>query len=398
MPAPSANLARRAAAVRDAIVNVQLDALVVTHLPNIRYLTNFAGTTAILVLTREGAWFITDGRYATEASSLLSADAGPPDTTLVRVERTYEEALFDTLRRAPALRIGFEAAHLTVKRLRWLEAALHGWRGRREGSPELVATERLVEQARVLKDAYEVAVLTEASRKLSEVARRVMSRLRPGLTEREVARLIDDLMAAVGFERPAFDTIVAAGASSALPHARPGTRPIQSGELVLLDFGGVSDGYCVDLTRTVAMGRPPAQAEKLHATVLEAQRAALSTVGVGVIASRVDAAARTVLETAGLADAFSHSTGHGLGLEIHEEPRIGRRFEPTPDQQSGRLPPPPVDSELAAGMVFTIEPGAYVPGLGGVRIEDDVLVTEAGCEVLTDVPRELTLQEAGGRR
>jgi Xaa-Pro aminopeptidase len=393
MPAPSSHLERRAGAVRATLAAADLDALLVTHLPNIRYLTNFAGTTAVLVLAREGIWFVTDGRYVTEVGSLLSSGSGPPATTLVRVARTYEETLLDVLRAAGAARVGVEAASLTVKRLRWLEAALTG-AGRHTA---LVSTERAIEQARVRKDGYELDVLRAAACRLSEVACAALDGLRPGPTERQIARRIDELLATAGFERPAFETIVAAGPASALPHARAGDRPLGAGQLVLLDFGGVSDGYCVDLTRTVALGALPPAAERLHGAVLEAQQAALQAVRPSVAASRVDAAARGVLEAAGFGEAFSHSTGHGLGLEVHEEPRIGRRLEPTADQQAGRLPPPPLDLDLAVGMVFTIEPGAYVPGLGGVRIEDDVVVTDAGCEVLTEVPRGLTGKAPGPR-
>lgn len=381
--------------MRDAIAGLGLDALVITHLPNVRYLTNFAGTTAMLVLAREGLWFITDGRYVTEVGSLLSSPGGPSATTLVRVERTYEEALLGVLRASGVRRVGFEAASLTVKRLSWLEAAFGPAAGPAALTPAyrglLVPTERVIERLRIRKDAHELGLLKEAACRLSRVALQVLEELRSGPSEREVARHIDDLLLAAGFERPAFDTIVASGPQSALPHARPCDRAIARGELVLLDFGGVSDGYCVDLTRTVALGTAPHEADRLHSAVLEAQRAAIQAVRPGVPASRVDGAARGILEAAGLAEAFPHGTGHGLGLEVHEEPRISRRHEPTAEQQAGRVPPPPIDEELAPGMVFTIEPGAYVPGVGGVRIEDDIVVTDEGCEVLTDVPRGLTL-------
>ncbi len=174
-----------------------------------------------------------------------------------------------------------------------------------------------------------------------------------------------------GFTRPAFETIVASGPHSAFPHARPTDRRVAAGEPTVLDFGGVYDGYCVDLTRTVQLGAISQPQERLYAAVREAQQAAIEAVRPGVAASSIDAAAREVLERHGLGEAFGHGTGHGLGLEVHEEPRIARL--------SPRLP----DQVLEPGMVFTIEPGAYVPGLGGVRIEDDVLVTDHGCEVLT---------------
>jgi Xaa-Pro aminopeptidase len=184
-------------------------------------------------------------------------------------------------------------------------------------------------------------------------------------------------MREAGYERTAFDTIVASGPHSAMPHYRAGSRTLAPGDLVVLDFGGVLDGYCCDLTRTVSIGEPSPASRRLYDSVRDAHTAALAAVRPGIDASAVDAAARNVLIDRGLGDAFGHGTGHGLGLDVHEEPRVGKP----------RADLPPVT--LSAGMVFTIEPGAYLPGFGGVRIEDDVLVTESGCEVLTRVPREL---------
>ncbi|HEY3884427.1 MAG TPA: M24 family metallopeptidase, partial [Vicinamibacterales bacterium] len=217
----------------------------------------------------------------------------------------------------------------------------------------------------------EIAALREGGRRLAAIAARLPEWARPGRTEREIADDIESAMRAAGFSRPAFETIAAAGPNSALPHARPGDRPLQDGDATVLDFGGVYDGYCVDLTRTVQLGAASEGLRRLYDAVAEAQETAIQSVRPGIAATAVDAAARSVLERHGLGDAFGHGTGHGLGLEVHEEPRITR---PSP-----QLP----DPLLEPGMVFTIEPGAYVPGLGGVRIEDDVLVTETGCEILT---------------
>jgi Xaa-Pro aminopeptidase len=197
------------------------------------------------------------------------------------------------------------------------------------------------------------------------------------MRERALAAVLEAAIREAGFDRLAFDTIVASGPHAALPHYRAGDRILVPGDLLVLDFGGVLDGYCCDLTRTVSVGWPSAESERLHDAVRAAQHAAIAAVGPGIDASAVDAAARGVLQARGLGEAFGHGTGHGLGLEVHEEPRISQR----------RGDAPPV--ALAPGMVFTVEPGAYLPGFGGVRIEDDVLVTETGCEVLTAVPRDL---------
>jgi Xaa-Pro aminopeptidase len=211
------------------------------------------------------------------------------------------------------------------------------------------------------------------------VASTVASAVERGRTEGEVAMLIDWRIREAGFARSAFDTIVAAGPNSALPHARPGERRITEGDLVVLDFGGVYDSYCVDLTRTVSVGAASPRVKEVYAAVREAHDRAIAAVAPGRSRFEIDAAARDTLVAHGLGDAFGHGTGHGLGIEVHEDPRITRR-RPDVDTQ---------DEAVAAGMIFTIEPGAYLPGWGGVRIEDDVLVTNDGVEVLTDVTTEL---------
>ena len=350
-----------------------IDALVVTHLPNLQYLTGFVGSAGVGVILEDACLLLVDFRYATAAGELARTLDG-----LLRVEtldRSYDEAIVECLAREAAGRIGIEAAYLPVSRFNAISAGLAA-KGPLPSRSDaraavLVPTERIVERARLIKDAVEIAALREGARRLAAVARQVPPMVRAGRTEREIAGDIELAIRDAGFSRLAFDTIVASGPNSALPHARPTGRAVQSGDATVLDFGGVYDGYCVDLTRTVQLGTASAALLDLYGAVAEAQQAALAAVRPGVASSRVDAAAREVLERHGLGDAFGHGTGHGLGLEIHEEPRIAR---PMP-----RLP----DIVLEPGMVFTIEPGAYVPGVGGVRIEDDVLVTETGCEVLT---------------
>jgi Xaa-Pro aminopeptidase len=235
----------------------------------------------------------------------------------------------------------------------------------------------LIEDLRRVKDVAELAVLREGGVRLSEAARGVLADdvARPGRTELEVAAEIDARVRAVGFTRAAFDTIVASGPRSALPHARPTDRRLEPGEVVVLDFGGVYGGYCVDLTRTVCLGRPSAEVDRQYEAVLTAQRAGCAAVRPGVPPAEVDGAARRVLEAAGLGEVFAHGTGHGLGLEIHEAPRLAR-----PRPEDAAQPP------LEAGVVCTIEPGAYVTARAGIRIEDDVVVTGDGHERITDVP------------
>jgi len=238
-----------------------------------------------------------------------------------------------------------------------------------------------VETVRIQKDAYELGVLREGARRLSSVASAVPADIRVGQSELELAHAIDRRMLEAGFEKPAFDTIVAAGPNGALPHAHPGERKLAEGDLVVLDFGGVWDSYCVDLTRTVSLGPASAEAKRVYGAVLKAHDRAIDAVRPGESRFAIDAAARDSLAADGLGEVFGHGTGHGLGLEVHEEPRIGRRRPKLDDAAT--------DVAVMTGMVFTIEPGAYLPGWGGVRIEDDVVVTENGVEVLTDTTTEL---------
>jgi Xaa-Pro aminopeptidase len=353
-----------------------INALVVTHLPNIRYLTGFAGTAGVVVLTGQACYLIVDFRYQSVARALVAADVElSRNVTVVNPPRSYDETLVDVLRESGVRRIGIEAASMPVSRFNRLSSALAAAAPTPLRSPDacpaIVPTERLIESGRVIKDDREIGTFKEAGRRLLEAAEEVVRLPRPGLRETDLAAEVDAVLRKVGFERPAFETIVASGPNNALPHARPTARALEAGDGVVLDFGGVYDGYCVDLTRTVQLGVAGGDFRRLFAAVAEAQQAAIAAVRPGVKASTVDGAARAVLGRYGLEEAFGHGTGHGLGLEVHEEPRIGRPLAGQPDMV------------LQPGMVFTIEPGVYLEGIGGVRIEDDVLVTEDGCLVLT---------------
>jgi Xaa-Pro aminopeptidase len=288
------------------------------------------------------------------------------------VPASYEEALISCLAEIGVAAVGFEAAHVSVARYEWWRQTIAG----RSLDITLRSTERVVEQARVIKDAFEVATLREAAARLDIVMPRVVAAVRAGEAEGRIAAVIEAAMREAGYERLAFDTIVASGPHAAMPHYRAGTRVLASGDLVVLDFGGVLDGYCCDLTRTVSIGPPSREMRRVYEAVRDAQAAAIAAVKPGIDASAVDTAARDLLRDRGLGEAFGHGTGHGLGLDVHEEPRVGK---PRADLAPVTLVP---------NMVFTIEPGAYLPGSGGVRIEDDVLVTDAGCELLTHVGRD----------
>lgn len=341
-----------------------LDALLVTHPPNICYLTGLQASAGAAVIVRDRCVLVVDSRYATSARAIADK------TSSVEVEVSsghLDPAIVKVLSRVGARSTGVEAEHLPVGRFNRLQSGVT--------AGVLVPIERAVERLRVVKDEGEIAIFREAGRRISAVARRLREFAQVGWTELEVAAAIDAAMRTAGFERAAFETIVASGPNGALPHARPTDRKLRDGDGVVLDFGGVYDGYCVDLTRTLQLGSVPAGFRRMFEAVREAQAAAIAAVRPGARATDIDGAARRVLEAHGLGEAFGHGTGHGLGLEVHEEPRLS--------------PLAPADAVVSAGMVFTIEPGAYVPGLGGVRIEDDVLVVSGGCELLTDVPAQL---------
>ncbi|MDA1183715.1 MAG: Xaa-Pro peptidase family protein [Acidobacteria bacterium] len=372
LPASTLLVARHAR-LRQRLDTLSLDALVVTCAPNIRYLSNHTGSAGVFVLTRDGAHLLVDFRYRDAVASLQRSSSACPDLVVRDVPASYDEALLECLGDLGASVVGFEAAHVPV--------ATHGrWQrmaGARQVDVTFTATESIVEDARVVKDSFEIATLRDAAARLTGVARSALDAVRAGETEWAVAGTIDAAIRDAGYERPAFDTIVASGPNAARPHHHPGDRVLADGDLVVLDFGGVLNGYCCDLTRMASVGAPSSDARRLYDAVYDAHQAAIAAVRPGVESTAVDAAARSLLDSRGLGAAFGHSTGHGLGLDVHELPRIARARA---DAAGVRLEP---------GMVFTIEPGAYVPGVGGVRIEDDVLVTETGCDVLTAVPHGL---------
>jgi Xaa-Pro aminopeptidase len=373
--ATSDHLAARHVRLRRALVESASDALIVTRRANLFYLSNLTGSAGVMVLTPDAIRLVLDFRYLTDARRLLASGAAPPGAVVVPVDGSYDETLLTVLAAAGCRAPAFEADDLSFARYQWLRARL-------DADVVLQPTRDLVERLRECKDDHEVAVLRRAARALSDLVPWVFGQVRVGRSEREIAAAVDDRMRSSGFSKPAFDTIIGSGPNGALPHATAGDRLIAPGDLVVADFGGVMDGYCVDLTRTVAVGQPSAEARRVHAAVLDAQRAAVAAVRPGVPASDVDRAARGVLERAGLGEVFGHGTGHGLGIEVHEGPRVSRA-------RASGLAADSDGDRLVPGMVFTVEPGAYLPGWGGVRIEDDVLVTSDGCEELTEAPRDL---------
>ena len=370
-------LGARHDATRRRLEALGLERLLVTSLPNVTWLTGFDGSAAAALVEPDRVVLITDRRYEEAA-----ADLARPGLDVVLVEQTYDETLVAVVG-AGTGGTGYEAAHLTAQRLRWLIAALAARRWPAEA--RFHPTVDLIEAGRLIKDEWEVGRLRDAARRVSAVLMGVLADLRVGQRESDVAQALEAGLRRTGATRPAFDTIVASGPRSALPHGRAAGRMLEPGDLVVLDFGGVYGGYCVDLTRTVELAPGSLEAARVHAAVAEAQRAAIAAIRPGIAFTEVDRAARAVLGEAGLADRFVHGTGHGLGLEVHEAPRLGPARSPGP---AG--PPLPgtvmMPETFAPGMVVTVEPGVYIPGWGGVRIEDDVLVTADGAERLTEAP------------
>ncbi|HJR52597.1 MAG TPA: Xaa-Pro peptidase family protein [Gemmatimonadota bacterium] len=354
-----ASLGERRAAVRDRIETAGLDALIVLDLPDIRYLTGFTGSSGLLVLLADEAdAFLTDFRYKAQVAQELdpALDVRIESEGLLKVCR---ELLADR----GASRVGFEREQLSYRA--WSE-----WSDR--GPPDLVPVEEWIEELRMIKSAPEVAAIRKACRIADETFETMLEQVRPGVTERELAARLNLELAARGADGASFETIVAFGERSALPHARPGARQLRRGDVVLFDFGAVADGYVSDMTRTVACGEPAGEMAEVYALVLEAQAAAVRDIRAGMTGPEADGLARAVIEAAGRGSSFGHSLGHGIGLEVHEAPRLGRKSQ----------------DRLEAGMTVTIEPGVYLEGLGGVRIEDDALVTETGLEVLTSAPKD----------
>jgi Xaa-Pro aminopeptidase len=368
--APAASHLARHARLRHQLREASLDAILVTSLPNVAYLTGLFASAAGAVVSQERVILITDGRYLGIAEGLRAHVPGL-ELVITPASIPFDQAFADALGSFGKARVGFEITSLTVKRFRDLERRLSA----AGAGCVLEGVEGVVERLRVVKDAWELETLTEAGRRLSDAAKCIIPKALAGLMERDVAAVIEAELRRVGFDRPAFDTIVASGPNSAVPHYRAGDRVLEAGDLVVLDFGGMFRGYAVDLTRTVTIGPAGRRERKLLEDVAEAQDAGFAAAQIGSPATDIDRATREAMSRAGLAEAFGHGTGHGLGLEVHEKPRIA--------QVRPELPGEP----LEPGMVFTIEPGAYFPGWGGARIEDDAAVTPAGPVWLTDVPR-----------
>ena len=350
-------------ALRKAMGDAEVEALLVTNLPDVRYLCGFTGSNAALVVTANKAVFFTDGRYTTQAKE---------ETEGVRVVISPKSALRDAceLLDTSAKRASFDPEHVTVAQLAQMRSVIGGKKRRGFFSP----LERpLIAELRMVKDADELKLMAKAADLGNRVFQAVLPHIRSGATEVEVAAGLEFFARSMGAEGMSFDTIVASGPRSALPHGHASRQKLPRNGFVTLDFGVILNGYCSDMTRTVCLGKPGPLERQAYDAVLRAQEAAVDAVRPGVTCGEVDEAARSILRKEGLGRYFTHSTGHGVGLEIHEQPRVAA-------EQT---------LELKPGMVITIEPGVYLAGKFGIRIEDMIAVTDRGNKVLTPVQKTL---------
>jgi Xaa-Pro aminopeptidase len=361
---------KRIGQLRRRMAAESLTGLLVTHLPDVRYLCGFTGSSAALAVTRRAARFFTDGRYAAQAAEEVQQSGTPAKVEIV--PSGAAKAAIEWLAAQSGVaegHVGIDSAHTSVAEFARLKAALPTGLRRKLLKPG----PSLVEPLRWIKDEDEIAVMAEAAALGDALFTHLLGFLQPGQTEAAVAAELEYQARLRGAEGMSFDSIVAAGPRSALPHGRASLAKLPRRGLLTLDFGVILKGYCSDMTRTVCLGKPTAREREVYEAVLAAEQAGIAAVAGSVQCGDVDEAARCVLRGAGMEEAFTHSTGHGVGLEIHESPRVGAGQE----------------DKLAPGMVVTIEPGAYFTGEFGVRIEDMVVVGRTGGKVLTHSPKAL---------
>lgn len=357
---PTSEFAERRSKFLPVLEEARTDGFVTSFLPNCRYLSGFTGSNATLLVTTARAILFTDPRYELQAPQEADCEVRIVKGSLIK----------EVAKWAKRLKIGalaFESQHITFEAHKALK----------EAAPQirLKPVANAVEKLRMVKSDGEIEAIRVSVELNSKALDQSLRRFKPSMTEMDLAGEIEYRMRKLGAERPSFDTIVAAGERSALPHARPTGKAIGTDHLLLIDMGSSVAGYASDMTRTFAVGKLDGKIRRMYRAVLESQLAAIDAIKPGVLCGSVDGAARKVLRGHGLDRLFVHSTGHGLGLEIHEPPRVGRKEQ----------------TKLEAGMVITVEPGVYEAGLGGIRIEDTVVVTSDGCQSLTPTPKELAV-------
>lgn len=350
----------RVTIARGYLKSTGVDAVLFLNVSNIRYISGFSGSDGALIIGEDAGWFLTDSRYTAQAR--LEVSCLP-----VSEYRGKLEGIASLIREMGFNKVGFEAEHMTV--------ALHNSLADSLPGVFLVPLGPEIAPLRSVKDAAEISCLAETAKLASESLLSVVKDLRPGVTERQLALELEFAMKRRGADGISFDFIVASGERGALPHGRAGAKEMMAGELVTIDFGAVCNGYCSDETVTIALGEPDRRQRDIYRIVKEAHDRAIEAVKPGVSFRDLDSRARGHIEAHGYGGYFGHGLGHGVGLEVHENPVVSFRS----------------DGVAEEGMVFTVEPGVYIPGWGGVRIEDTVCVTADGCELLTRVPKELMI-------
>jgi Xaa-Pro aminopeptidase len=355
---------RRLAALRSAIDAAQLDALLVSSLPNIRYLSGFSGSSALLLVTAAEAVLLTDFRYSLQANS----EAGTVARVIIEPTSLWSRLWAELPLMHDVESIAFESAHVTHADFQRLVEPPQGG-SRWQWRPSV----NMVETLRERKDEVEVEFIREAVRIAELALGNTIKRVKAGMTELAICGILEGELRACGSEAHPFESIIASGGRAALPHARSSRRIVGPGDLLLIDFGAEFRGYCSDITRTFVVGKANAEQREIHDVVRESNATASGAIRAGMRGKDADALARGYIERRGWGEAFGHSLGHGIGLEVHEAPRLSKA----------------ADSPLPVGATVTIEPGIYRPGWGGVRIEDDVLLSSDGAEILTSFPREL---------
>ena len=363
---PPMEFTQRTQRIQSRMQRDGLDGLVVTNLTNLRYLTGFTGSAGVLLVTQGELLFVSDGRYRDQSVAEIAA-AGVD----LRIEIVAADP--DSVIAEAALHAGVDSLGLEAQSVTW--AAQQRWQSELFTTGEITATHGVIEELRLIKDAGEAARIRAACAIADEALLQVRPRLGEGPTEVEFGLELDARMRTLGAADLSFETIVASGPNGAKPHHHPSSRQIREGDLVVIDFGALIDGYHSDMTRTVAVGDVGPDRQNMLDVVLASQQAGVEAIYPGVSAAEVDAACRQVIAEAGLEEAFLHSTGHGVGLDIHEEPRVSSRST----------------AILRPGHVVTVEPGVYLPEFGGVRIEDTLLVTDGGCDRLTLAPKNPSL-------
>lgn len=344
--------------VRRFLKEHQVDALLVTNGINVRYMTGFTGTSGVAVISQQDAWFITDFRYTEQATAQIDG------YTIVEQEKTMEQELHKQLKLHNIQSLAFEQDYVTYASYERYKELL---------AITFVPTSGIIEELRVVKTAEEIEVLREAGEIADKAFEHIVEFIRPGVKEIDVANELEMYMRSLGASSSSFDIIVASGERSALPHGVASEKVIENGELVTMDFGALYKGYCSDITRTVAVGDISDQLREIYEIVLASQKIGVEEIRPGMTGREADALTRDYITDKGYGDYFGHSTGHGIGLEVHEEPRLSYAS----------------DTTLTKGMIVTVEPGIYIPSVGGCRIEDDLVITEEGNERLTTSTKEL---------